>query len=386
MFEHPLRLSNPLRYYAWGSPYVLPHWMGLKANGKPWAEMWMGAHPQGPSEVELSGSRIPLTELIKKYPETILGPGRSQWPFLFKVLAAEEPLSIQAHPNQAQAEAGFAREERLAIPADSPLRTYKDAEAKPEMIMALGDFVGLKGFRPVDQIYRHLSGLGLEPLMPELTLLKEESPLKNFFSAFWRLPKNRCLKILEKVDQVIAPDSSQSHYWVRELLRKYPGDISCLGPLFLNLFELMPGQALYLPAGQLHSYLGGLSLEVMGNSDNVVRGGLTQKHVDIDELVRILDFNPSRVNILEPEPKGQILHYCPKEAHFMLRKLVLDSSRIVLEREAKAEIVLCIVGEMVLYSGEHSLILSQGQSALLSAQVKKIEVSGHGQLCMASPV
>ena len=208
----------------------------------------------------------------------------NELPFLFKVLAAEVPLSIQAHPNQEQARSGWARENAEGIPLDAPRRNYRDLNHKPELLCALTPFVALKGFRPFDETTR-----GLDPIArPELAgeparLGREQSPaaLRSLFARLMTLEADEREPLLKRAAaQAARKPADPAWRWVKSLMERHPGDVGALAPLYHNLVTLAPGQAFFLPAGELHAYLEGTALEIMANSDNVLRGGLTPKHVD----------------------------------------------------------------------------------------------------------
>src|SRR6266540_2262539 len=280
-------LDNPVQNYAWGSRTAIADLLGRPApGGRPEAELWIGAHPQAPSRLAavpgplgrdgVPGGPRTLDALIRSAPEAMLGPEAvRRWagelPLLMKMIAAAEPLSIQCHPNREQALAGFAREDAEGLPRDAPQRNYRDPNHKPELVVALTRFVGLKGFRPVEEIARGLGSLEV----PELRAAAGAARRRGDDAAF---------------------------SWMERLHAKYPGDIGVFAPLLLNLFELAPEDGLFLSAGELHAYLEGTAIEVMASSDNVLRGGLTPKHVDVPELLAVGAFRPSPPVVLRPVP------------------------------------------------------------------------------------
>jgi mannose-6-phosphate isomerase len=287
------RLDNTIERYAWGSPTAIPRLLGVEPDGSPQAEMWIGAHPKAPSQID--GRR--LDDAIAEAPETMLGARVAarfgeRLPFLLKVLAAAEPLSIQCHPDKRQAQEGFARENAAGIPLDARQRNYRDDNHKPELIVALTRFRALKGFRPIEEV----RGLGSFP------------DLKTMFVEVMSWPK-------EKVERA-ARDSGDPI--VRELSARYPGDPGVLAPLYLHAITLSPGQALFLRDRELHSYLEGVGIEIMANSDNVLRGGLTPKHVDVRELERVLVFEPVEANVLDPLELGGERTYRTPAEEFLL--------------------------------------------------------------------
>lgn len=308
-------LKNPILPYAWGSATAIPELLGRAPDGGPQAEMWMGAHPKAPSTVVKEAGEIPLPEAIAADPEGMLGPSvRERFgdtlPFLFKILAAAAPLSIQAHPSQDEAQAGFHRETAAGIPLDAPHRNYRDANHKPECIRALTPFWGLCGFRPADEAEALLCtfcGPDFGPLRSGLDG-EEPEPFRDFFEKLMTLDPAHLRDTLRRAEAHAAGAASETPEgrWITRLATAYPGDPGILSPLFLNLIRLEPGEALFLPAGELHAYLDGLGLEIMANSDNVLRGGLTPKHVDVPELTRRVRFRPRRPPVLRPETVSPI--------------------------------------------------------------------------------
>ncbi|MCU0597528.1 MAG: mannose-6-phosphate isomerase, class I [Desulfobacterota bacterium] len=282
-------LRNPVQHYAWGSKTFIPELLGEAApSAGPVAEVWMGAHPKGVSQVLWDGAWISLADLIQRDPENILGKKAARrfsnrLPFLFKILSAAIPLSIQAHPDRAQARQGFARENRLRIPPDDPARNYRDDNHKPEILCALTSFDGLKGFRKAEDILALFERVHVPALEKPLARLQSPSQdVAGFFSAFLALTaENRKSAISELMTHARSRDSSDPAFsWVLRLHQHFPDDIGVFAPLLLNLIHLEPGEAIYVGSGELHSYLQGAGVELMANSDNVIRAGLTPKHAD----------------------------------------------------------------------------------------------------------
>lgn len=283
-------LDNTVQKYDWGSRTAIPEFLGApNPSREPFAELWIGAHDRAPSKVLQQGRRIPLNRLIAEDPTRWLGPriekqfGRM--PFLLKVLAAAEPLSIQCHPSVAQAQAGFALEESSGLPRTARTRNYRDDNHKPELMCALSTFTALKGFRAQDVIAADLRQLQI----PELTEAAEQVSVAAMYRHVMELPLARKETIAALAAERARALEADSFQWIARLAEIHPKDIGVLTPAFLNLVELSRDEAIYLGAGELHAYLGGVGVELMANSDNVIRGGLTQKHVDVDELLRILD-------------------------------------------------------------------------------------------------
>jgi mannose-6-phosphate isomerase len=318
-FQALYRMTNPVQYYAWGSPYWIPRLLRVENPGEePWAELWMGAHPASPSTVQVRGGGISLGQLIAGDPQRYLGTEGAanfgELPFLFKLLAAARPLSIQAHPGKEQARQGWQREQDRGIPPDAPEKNYRDANHKPEILCALSPFTAMCGFRLPRDIYDLLSAYlagasrslqsGLEPLWTALQGAGEGPPLRDFCKNLFSIPRELRAELTAYAlsAQIQGPPGMDPGVWslIRRLAEYYPGDPGILAPLYLNLLHLSPGQAIYLPAGILHAYVEGFGVELMANSDNVLRGGLTSKHVDVDELMKILYFHPFTPELISP--------------------------------------------------------------------------------------
>ena len=291
-------LEGVVRNYAWGSPTLIPALMGDESDGTPVAELWLGAHPDDPSDVPGQGAT--LDELIGRDPVGMLGHDviahfDSRLPFLLKLLAAETSLSIQVHPTIAQAQAGFAAEDDAGVPRDAPNRNYRDDNHKPELICALSTFEALCGFRPVPDTVRLLDALAVPGLTEVRVRLLAPGGLRDAFSYLLTLDSPQSL-----VADVVAAAARLecSSEWAGSARAvaltgsDAPGDVGVVLSLLLNYVRLEPGEAIYLPAGNVHAYLRGLGVEIMANSDNVLRCGLTPKHVDVAELLKITDFTP----------------------------------------------------------------------------------------------
>ena len=382
-------LKNPILPYAWGSTEAIPELLGIPADGTPRAEMWMGAHPKAPSAIVENGAETPLTDRIAADPEGILGPGvRSRFgdalPFLFKVLAAGAPLSIQAHPSLEAARAGFERENRAGIPLDAPHRNYRDPNHKPECIRALTPFWGLCGFRPAREAAALLDAFGVrEPrLVPGESPAEESTALRDFFRELLTLPADRRNAAIDPaLNHARGPGAETPEgRWVNALAGAYPGDPGILSPLFLNLVRLAPGEALFLPAGELHAYLDGLGVEIMANSDNVLRGGLTPKHVDVPELMEQIRFAARRPPVLRPEPVSAVeaVFATPAE-EFRLSEVRPGPEPTILTARA-AEILLGLEGEARLRVPDagREIPLPRGATLLVPAAVGRYAVSGSG--------
>ena len=391
------KLINPLKNYAWGSPDFIPRLLGKDPDPElPVAEMWMGAHPAGSSSLRTMEGGISLRDYIDTDPGRILGRGavlaEGRLPFLLKVLAAERPLSIQAHPSEAQAMLGWKRENSLSLEPDSPLRNYRDPSAKPELLCALTEFIALCGFRAYREVAENLSAAGLG------VCLKSYAPFAKHQNRNWfqrlilellSLRENRLEDALTALKSSLREDSGLDPD-IRDccmlLLEYYPKDAGVFAPLYLNLFTLQPGEALFLAAGVPHAYLRGAGIEIMGNSDNVLRGGLTPKHVDVEELARVLDFEPYSGGVVTLQADGPFSGSYPSPVQeFELRRIDLgggwgqgyDVGRAPL-------IVFCADGSAILESRTSRLELVKGEAAFVSADVESLHFAGDGTLWLAT--
>lgn len=380
------RLFNEIRHYPWGSRHAIAEIQGRPTpTAEPEAELWMGGHAQGSSRVEVDGRRVSLRQLLAERPRQMLGRRGAaeghELSFLLKVLAADAPLSVQAHPNAEQARLGFAREEAAGIDRKAGHRNYRDVHAKPEIIVALTPFSLIRGFRSPRQILEGLRRVGLDPSLPPLLALREDGPpnLHRFFADYMALDDDRVAAIeatvLDRLDEDLA-----EHRWVRRLAQHYPGDRGLLAPLWLHYIELAPGEAIFTPPGVLHAYLDGLGIELMGSSDNVLRGGLTPKHVDVEELLQVVDFSPQPPRTLRGLAVGEegsaIEHVfeVPTDA-FTLSRLDLDAAAFRAEVSG-AEILFCLAGDAELRRGGECQTLTQGNAYFIAAEAGAYHLDG----------
>ncbi|GGX17003.1 mannose-6-phosphate isomerase, class I [Streptomyces malachitofuscus] len=380
------RLDNTIRPYAWGSTTAIPHLLGTEPTGEPQAEMWMGAHPGAPSRTD----RGTLVEVIDADPQRELGPDTvakfgPRLPFLLKLLAAGAPLSLQVHPDLTQAKEGYADEERRGVPVTAPHRNYKDANHKPELVCALTEFDGLCGFRDPLRAAELLDGLGVDSLKPYVDLLHahpEEAALREVLTAILTAdPEEMARTVTEtaaacdRLGGPYAPYADVAHH--------YPGDPGVIAAMLLNHVRLQPGEALFLGAGVPHAYLDGLGVEIMANSDNVLRCGLTPKHVDVPELLRIVRFEARDPGVLRPEagPDGEEVYETPID-EFRLSRYVLPEGGATHDLTlATPQILLCTAGSV--RSGEQEL--TPGRSVFVPAG-EQAHVSGTGTLFRATVV
>ncbi|QYX79636.1 mannose-6-phosphate isomerase, class I [Streptomyces akebiae] len=380
------RLDNTVRPYAWGSTTAIPQLLGVAPTGEPQAEMWMGAHPGAPSRT----GRGPLTEVIDAAPERELGIRTVEkfgprLPFLLKLLAAGAPLSLQVHPDLRQAREGYEDEERRGIPIDAGHRNYKDANHKPELICALTEFDGLCGFREPLRAAELLAALDVDSLKPYVDLLHahpEEAALREVLTAVLGAdPEETAHTVTEAAAACARLGGAYAPY--ADIAHHYPGDPGVIAAMLLNHVRLQPGEALFLGAGIPHAYLNGLGVEIMANSDNVLRCGLTPKHVDVPELLRIVRFEATDPGVLRPEasPDGEEVYETPID-EFRLSRFVLPEATAPHDlTRATPQILLCTAGSV--RAGEHTL--APGESVFVPAD-EKAEVSGPGTLFRATVI
>ena len=336
------RVNGIIQHYTWGDLTSIPDLLGQKPDNRPQAELWFGTHPAAPSSVD---DGRPL--------EAVVGP----LPYLLKVLAAAQPLSLQVHPSAEQAAAGFGRENEAGIPLDSPHRTYRDPCHKPELLCALTPFEAMCGIAPLDRTDALLGELG-----------SAAAPMRSVLA---RDGIDGVVGLLLHERPSLGPllDTAAHHKdprcrWLTKLSQQYPGDPSAALVLILNYVALEPGQAIFLGAGNLHAYLGGVGIEVMASSDNVVRCGLTSKHVDADEVLRVIDTTPLPDPIVQPSPDSDGgIRYPVPEPDFRVSTYDIDGS--VSWRAEGPELVLCTSGETVGIDKGECVVVIDGEDVEL---------------------
>jgi mannose-6-phosphate isomerase len=344
----------------------------------------MGSNAGSPSLVDLPSGGVSLGALIAGDPRRYLGEktaGRyGELPFLFKVLAAEKPLSIQAHPNLAQAREGFERENRAQIAHNAPNRNYRDPNHKPEIICALTPFTGMCGFRSPAEIQRlfsvfytgHTPVLLREGFRPLINALQNPVPalaMQTFFGTLFDLYQ----EVRQELTEFMLSAQNTGGEWelMREFARQYPGDPAIIAPLYLNVFHLEPGEAIFLNAGVPHSYIRGLGVELMANSDNVLRGGLTAKHVDIPALMKVLDFTPMQPRIIKPDASSGCFTYpapCEEFSLTVMRGADGGAAQTANFACNAPAIVIVTEGEVSIEAPGGGAVLKQGEAAFIPAR------------------
>jgi mannose-6-phosphate isomerase len=368
-------LMNTVRHYPWGSRSVIPELLGEPSPAdRPFAELWLGAHPDAPSVLSTG---VPLDKAIEEQPEALLGAAvhekfGTRLPFLMKVLAADRPLSLQAHPTTEQAQVGFAAEEAAGVPRDDPTRTFKDPFHKPELLLALTPVEALCGFRPVEESLHCLAKLQVSELKPTIAALARGGLRAAIPQLIALAPDVRSVlveAVAEAASGFVAahdPEFINTYRWAASLAETYPGDPGVVISLMCNHLKLAPGEAVFLPAGNLHAYLSGAGIEVMAGSDNVLRGGLTAKHVDLAALIEVLDFRDGRVPVIHPVLGPGGLRYPVPVEDFDLTLIHLDEQVGTLTTRGP-QVLLCTEGRVVLTSAETQLELVKGEAAFLPA-------------------
>ncbi|MFE8599240.1 mannose-6-phosphate isomerase, class I [Archangium violaceum] len=393
-------LDNVIQPYAWGSRTAIAELLGQPSpSAACQAELWMGAHPGAPSRVKRPAGGGSLLEVIRASPERELGEQvarrfGAELPFLFKVLAAETPLSLQTHPSLAQAREGYARENALGVPVSASHRNYKDANHKPELICALTPFDALCGFRSADETLALFDSLGvaaLEPLLAPLRASPDAKGVARMFEALMTLPRESRGPLVDAVVSACsAREGKGGHFaaelhWAPRLGELYPGDPGVIGALMLNLVRLRPGEAIYLSAGNLHAYLRGVGVEIMANSDNVLRGGCTPKHVDVPELLRVLDFRCGPIGLVPAATTDGVESVYPTPTdEFRLSRFQLRPGVSARPERRGPEILLCTEGSARLSSGGETLALPRGASVFVSAAEGAYTLEGEGVVYRAT--
>lgn len=388
-------MKNIIQDYAWGSLNAIPELLGYDNPEKiPQAELWMGSHNRGPSRLIDGDDSFLLSEYINEQKDEILGSqiaaAYGDLPFLFKVLAAGSPLSIQVHPNKSQAEAGFQRENSQSVPLDAFNRNYKDDNHKPEIICALTDFWALRGFRTIDSIIAYFTDVDLpvfSSALNDFSNNRTSEGLQDFFNKIMSLDGKDKEDFINQLMDAVSKKEGPVFDWIKKLYEKYPEDAAIAAPLYLNLVHLNPGEALYLAAGELHAYIDGLGMELMASSDNVLRGGLTPKFIDREELKNILNFVGSDPEILNPMEISPIIStYRTPSREFELSRITLTSdSRYNPEEKGEVQILFVNEGVITLASEDsESLVIRKGESVFIPQKTQGWLIHGEAIVYRAS--
>ncbi|WP_431073466.1 mannose-6-phosphate isomerase, class I [Microbacterium phyllosphaerae] len=371
-----LSLSNVPRDYAWGSPTLLADLEGRVPAGGPEAEVWFGDHPGDPADVRGGGTLDAVTG--------------GSLPYLLKLLAADSPLSIQVHPTIEQAKAGWARESEVA--ADDPNRNYRDDNHKPELIVALSErFESLSGLRPLPDTQRLLSALGEGTGVAELSsrLGADGDVLRDTIG--WLLSGEAQAVVDDIIASVRAAADKDSGEWattlraVAAIADTYQGDPGVVVALLMNHVVLHRGEGVFLRAGLLHAYISGLGVEIMAASDNVLRGGLTPKRIDVPELLSILDTTTGEVPVLRPAEVGAITEYPVPVEDFALSRVVLDGEEVPVEVSGPTMVLVTAGRVEVRGASGDAVAIPIGTAAFATPDEGRVTLSGQGEAFIASP-
>ncbi|TXY10320.1 mannose-6-phosphate isomerase, class I [Vibrio mimicus] len=386
-------MHNTIQPYAWGCTNSISQLFGIaNPKGEPQAEVWMGAHPNGCSCVEFAGEQIKLSTLIEQEKSAFLSAQTAEQfgelPYLFKILAAAQALSIQVHPSKAEAEDGFARENAQGIAIHAAHRNYKDPNHKPELVYALTNYQAMNGFRPLSEIITLFSILAIDELTPLLNKLQQnqnEAGLEHFFTSLLSLTGENKTRVVDQLLSYAHAHVEQPLFaLIEELATQYPGDIGLFAPLILHVLTLQPGEAMFLDARTPHAYLKGTALEIMANSDNVLRAGLTPKHIDVVELAKCTLFKekPATTLLLTPIQQGEMLSFPVPVDDFKFA--IFPQPQQVNVTVSSAEILLPIDCDATLVSPcGTTLTVHKGQSVFIPAYTPEYRLSAAGRVARA---
>ncbi|MER1974686.1 mannose-6-phosphate isomerase [Pseudocitrobacter faecalis] len=382
------KLINSVQNYAWGSKSALTELYGIaNPDNLPMAELWMGAHPKSSSKItDNQGTVRSLRDVIDADKATLLGREVAErfgeLPFLFKVLCAAQPLSIQVHPNKRASEIGFAKENAAGIAMDAPERNYKDPNHKPELVFALTPFLAMNAFREFNEIVSLLQPVaGAHTAIAHFLEQPNGTRLSELFASLLNMQGEEKARALAILRSALASQQGEPWQTIRVISEFYPDDSGLFSPLLLNVVKLKPGEAMFLFAETPHAYLQGTALEVMANSDNVLRAGLTPKYIDIPELVANVKFEakPAAELLTQPVKNGPELDFPIPVDDFAFSLHDLNSQPTAIAQQSAA-ILFCLEGEALISKGGESLHLKPGESAFISAAESPIQVSGNGKL------
>ena len=388
------RLSGAVQHFTWGDRSEIPRLLGIEPDGQPWAEYWLGAHHAGPTHFRDNPSET-LASHLERYPDDIgeasVDAYGAKLPYLMKILSAAGPLSLQVHPTREQALSGYAKESLAGLPLSHPERSYKDDWPKPEIIIALTPFEGLVGFRDPLESATLFEALGageeLAAIIEPLREHSEQTALQKVFLDVLTIGEHRDLVnlVLSRAAELLDAPGTVGEFarTAIEINEHFPGDPGILAALLMNRVTLAPGEAIALEAGVLHAYLRGTGIEVMASSDNVLRGGLTTKHIDVDGLQGLVSFRTLHPQVQLPEGSEGLFRYPTTFPEFEVWLLTPTSdTRLTMPREDAGRIALVTEGEFVL-DGDRRLTLSCGEAVFIPAG-EHVVTSGTGQLFVSA--
>ncbi|HAS8431645.1 TPA: mannose-6-phosphate isomerase, class I [Vibrio vulnificus] len=389
------KLENTIQNYSWGSRDAIKELFGIEnPDNSPQAEIWMGAHPNGCSRK--AETHELLSDVINQNKVQSLGNYTKErfgeLPFLFKVLAAEMPLSIQVHPSKSKAEMGFARENEQGIPLNAANRNYKDPNHKPELVYALTFYKAMNGFRPIEQILTLFEHANITTLRAEISALRaspNSDGLKGFFSAIMSLEGERKQQALEELYTSLERPAKtamarEAYGYIKDFRQYYADDIGLFSPLMLNTIELEPGEAMFLHAETPHAYVQGTGLEIMANSDNVLRAGLTTKYIDVPELIENTTFipiDPAHIKLDPIHKNGKLSYPIPVDDFGF--EVVPVANQNIIQFVRSPEILFCIEGQVTISNQQEQINLKAGESVFVSSHSVKYLCEGNGTLARA---
>lgn len=401
------RLRGAIKDYAWGSAVAIPKMFDLPPSRGPVAEIWLGTHPLGPAELadgivynpEGEPAEQNLLDYIDRDPEGCLGTTLSRLgsslPYLLKLIAPDQPLSLQVHPSRAQARRRFDDEEAAGVDIADPERNYLDRNHKPELLLAVTKFEAIAGFRAPRRVMEVVGGLPCTIADTLLKFLSDDMSPAGMRACFEYLLSDETRPSLEEVDQLVqgcrerlrtgTSPSARADRIVNHLAAYYPGDPGIVASLLLNPVTLQPGEALFVPAGTVHAYLAGTGVEIMANSDNVLRAGLTSKHIDVPELLTTVDYTAAPPIRIAPEHVSEVTrtYYAPVD-DFELS--VTELTDWMTERPLPGRgprILLALSGAIKVSTKEQGITLNLGEAAFVRADEGNLQVQGVGTLIQA---
>jgi mannose-6-phosphate isomerase len=381
-------LTNPVQAYPWGSTTALPKLLGRPVTGEPQAELWVGAHERAPSRLTRNGVERALDEVIAADPAGELGEmlaANDRLPFLLKILAVERPLSLQVHPDTASARKAYQAEEAAGVAPDAAERSFPDPSAKPEMLYAITDFSAFSGLADVEQAREVLAGIGVPALQPVRDALHADSdPMRAALTAALQLPASDVLAVTEHISAAAAGDMSSAPASLSPDLARiasdFPDDPAVVALLLMRTVTLAPGETCYVGAGQLHCYLAGVACEVQANSDNVLRAGLTSKHVDVETVLALVDTSDDDAAV-PSTTVGVERVYQPPTDDFALAEIGDVTQPMALADVAGPALLMCLRGHYEVSSSQGGQAeLSQGAAAYVAARCGSLRVRGSGVL------
>ncbi|HDZ9223214.1 TPA: mannose-6-phosphate isomerase, class I [Vibrio cholerae] len=384
------KLNNPIKNFQWGSTSAFSDLFKIaNPHQLPQAELWMGAHPNGSSTITIDKKESTLVDAISSNPSLWLGDQSGRYedklPFLVKILAANQPLSIQVHPSKEAAQVGFDKENEQGIALDAAERNFKDANHKPELVYAITPYLAMNGFRELSSIHRLFSAAilpSIKAILDPFLSNPTQETLEQLFAAILLMgekQKASAVSELLSFEPTLGESAEvmETFKLITELAKLYPSDVGFFSPLFLNVVELKPGEAMFLFAETPHAYLKGVGVEVMANSDNVLRAGLTPKYIDVPELLANTKFEPIKASDLRMQPS--------QDGNRSVYPIPVDDFKFDIIREGEFEIVssspeilLCIEGSVEICSSQSRVSLKAGESVIIPAATSSYSFSNYG--------